>query len=104
MGPAAPLSRPGNRIRRLVVNGTPRRIRTTRMEWRRWIYAIPARLKAVFRTRRVEEDLHDELAFHVAMQARANEQEGLTERDAYRRARVDIGGVEQVKERSRDIR
>ena len=74
------------------------------MEWRRWIYAIPARLKAVFRTRRVEEDLDDELAFHVAMQTRANEQEGLTEREAYRRARVEIGGVEQIKERSRDVR
>jgi predicted permease len=74
------------------------------MEWRRWIYAIPARFRAVFRTRRVEEDLHDELAFHVAMDARANEQKGLTAREAYRRSRLDIGGVEQVKERSRDIR
>ena len=58
------------------------------MEWHRWIYAIPARLKAVLRTRRVDEDLDDELAFHVAMQAKANAnaQEGLTEREAYRRA------------------
>jgi predicted permease len=73
------------------------------MEWRRWIYAIPARLKAL-RVKRVEADLHDELAFHVAMQARANAQQGLTEREAYRRARVEIGGVEQVKERARDVR
>jgi len=83
------------------VSGTPRDIRTT---WRRWIYAIPARLKAIFRTRRVEEDLDDELAFHVAMQTRANAQEGMTEGEAYRQARVEIGGVEQVKERSRDVR
>jgi predicted permease len=74
------------------------------MEWRRWIYAIPARLKALLRIRRIEEDLDEELAFHVAMQARANAQQGLTEREAYRRARVEIGGVEQVKERLRDTR
>ncbi len=74
------------------------------MEWRRWIYAIPARLTAIFRTRRVEKDLDDELAFHVAMQSRANARDGMSDGEAYRRARVEIGGVEQVKERSRDVR
>jgi putative ABC transport system permease protein len=73
------------------------------MAWRRWIYAIPARLRAIVRTRRVEEDLDDELAFHVAMQTRANARDGMTDREAYRRARVEIGGVEQMKERSRDV-
>jgi putative ABC transport system permease protein len=73
------------------------------MTWRRWIHAIPARLRAVFRTRRVEQDLDDELAFHVAMQTRANTQGGMTDAEAYRRARVGIGGVEQTKERSRDV-
>ena len=74
------------------------------MKWRRWLYAIPARLTAVFRTKRVERDLDDELAFHVAMQTRANLGDGLSDQEAYRRARVEIGGVEQVKERSRDVR
>jgi predicted permease len=73
------------------------------MSWR-WFYAIPARLKAILRTKRVDADLDDELAFHVAMQSQANARHGMTEREAYRRARVDIGGVEQVKERSRDVR
>jgi predicted permease len=73
------------------------------MHWRRWIYAIPARLKAVLRTRRVEEDLDDELSFHVAMQTRANAREGMSDTEARRRARLEIGGVEQVKERSRDV-
>ena len=70
---------------------------------RRWMHAIPARLKAIFLRRRIERDLDDELAFHVAMQTRANAREGMTETEAYRRARVEIGGVEQVKERSRDV-
>ena len=62
------------------------------MAWLRWIYAIPARLRAIVRTRLVEQDLDDELAFHVAMQTRANAAEGMTETEAYRRARVEIGG------------
>jgi predicted permease len=70
---------------------------------RRWMHAIPARLKGVFLRRRIERDLDDELAFHVAMQTRAHAREGMTETEAYRRARVEIGGVEQVKERSRDV-
>jgi hypothetical protein len=74
------------------------------MEWRRWIYAIPARLRAIVRVRGVERDLDDELAFHVAMQARANRERGMSETEAHRRARLAIGGVEQVKERSRDAR
>ena len=70
----------------------------------RWLHAIPARLKALLRPRRVETDLDDELAFHVAMETRANAQRGMADREAYRRARLEIGGVEQVKERSRDVR
>jgi putative ABC transport system permease protein len=70
----------------------------------RWAHAIIARLKAVFRPRRAEQDLDDELAFHVAMQTRTNAQQGMSESEARRRARLEIGGVEQVKERSRDAR
>src|SRR5215510_2413845 len=70
----------------------------------RWAHALVARLKAVLRPRRADKDLDDELAFHMAMQARANEQQGMNEVDARRRARIDLGGVEQVKERSRDAR
>src|SRR4029453_3458145 len=70
----------------------------------RWAHASAARLKAVVRPRRAEKDLDDELAFHMAMQTRANEQQGMSDIEARRRAQLDIGGVEQVKERSRDAR
>jgi predicted permease len=74
------------------------------MHWRRWVHAIPARFRAIVRSRRVEQDLDDELAFHVAMETRANERTGMSETEARRRARLGLGGVEQVKERSRDVR
>jgi putative ABC transport system permease protein len=73
------------------------------MRWL-WLYAVRARLLALLRPARGERDLDDELAFHVAMQARANVREGMTDRDAERRARAAIGGVEQAKERARDVR
>ena len=70
---------------------------------RRWIDAIPARLRAILLRQRIERDLDDELAFHVAMQTRANSREGMSDAEAYRRARIAIDGVEQTKERSRDV-
>jgi putative ABC transport system permease protein len=70
----------------------------------RWAHAVVARLKAVFRPRRAEQDLDDELAFHMAMQTRANQQQGMSDIEARRHAQLNLGGVEQVKERSRDAR
>ena len=70
---------------------------------RRWMHAIPARLRAIFLRRRLEQDLDDELAFHVAMQTRAHAGEHMSDAEAYRRARLEIDGVEQTKERSRDV-
>src|SRR4029453_16425294 len=37
------------------------------------------------------------------MQTRANAREGMSDAEAYRRARIEIDGVEQTKERSRDV-
>ena len=74
------------------------------MEWRRWIHALRAQVRAIVRPRRAEHDLHDELSFHVAMQTQANVRNGLTEAEAERRARLDLGGFAQAKERSRDVR
>ena len=69
-----------------------------------YLCAIPAKVRALMRVRRTDQDLDDELAFHVAMQARENEQRGMSAIEARRRARLALGGVEQVKERSRALR
>ena len=70
----------------------------------RWGHALRAKLRAILRSTKVEEDLHDELSFHLAMEERANQQRGLDSREAARRARVSFGGIEAAKERSRDAR
>lgn len=71
------------------------------MAWRRWIYVVPLRLRSLFRRRRVEQDLDDELAFHMAMSALENGGSAAAA-DAERRARRELGGVAQIKEACRD--
>jgi predicted permease len=72
--------------------------------WRRWIYALRARLDALVRPAKADHELNDELSFHVAMQIQANRAQGMSDSEAERRARLALDGVEQTKERSRDVR
>ncbi len=61
------------------------------------------RLRVFFRRNLVEQELTAELEHHVAMQAARYEQMGADPEAARRRARLDLGGTEQVKERTRDV-
>jgi putative ABC transport system permease protein len=65
---------------------------------------MPARIRAIVCFRRLERDLDDELSLHLELETRANLDAGMTEAEAMRRARLSLGGVEHVKERSRDVR
>ena len=65
---------------------------------------IRVRLRAVLARKRVEEDLSDELAFHVEMQARKNAAEGLSPTEAIRLARIQFGVGDAAKEECRDAR
>src|SRR5258708_38764740 len=62
------------------------------------------RLCALILRNRVESELDDELESHIEMQARKNLAAGMSEAEALRRARVQFGGAEQVKEECRDAR
>ena len=66
--------------------------------WRHWIYALRARLRALVRRERSDRELNDELSFHLAMETQANVALGMSESEAARRARLDLGGVQQLKE------
>jgi len=70
----------------------------------RWIDSTLKRLRALVRPRRTEEELREELLFHVDMQVRSNLERGMTEEESRRRARHAIGGVDQTHERCRDVR
>jgi predicted permease len=62
------------------------------------------RLRSLFRRARVERELDDELRAHIEHLTEAYEQAGLTHAEALRRARIEFGGLEQMKEACRDAR
>jgi predicted permease len=62
------------------------------------------RLKALIAPTRAESELHEELEFHLAMQARKYESAGVDPDEAIRRARLEFGNLELVKEDARDVR
>src|SRR5262245_57795393 len=62
------------------------------------------RLRALLFRRRVEDELDEEVQFHIEMQTRRNLAAGLRASDAARHARVQFGGLQQAKEECRDAR
>ncbi len=62
------------------------------------------RLRALFRKQAVDQDLQDELEFHIRMQTRKNRARGVSEEEAKRQALVKFGGVSRVEEECRDER
>lgn len=74
------------------------------MEWHHWVYGLGARIRAMLGMRRADDELDDELSFHLAMQTDENVRRGMSEPEAARRARLALGGLEQTKESSREGR
>ena len=62
------------------------------------------RLRALFSRDAVEHELETELRFHIEREAEKYERNGMSREAALRRARLEFGGVEQMKEASRDMR
>ena len=60
------------------------------------------RLRALFARDAVERELDEELRFHFERQVDVYEQAGLDRGEARRRAWIDFGGLDQVKEEYRD--
>lgn len=60
------------------------------------------RLRALFRRAAVEDDIDAELRFHFDHQVQANIARGLDHVEAVRQARLEFGGLDQVREDYRD--
>ena len=61
-------------------------------------------LRNLFSSRRVEADLDHEVHSHLAMLIEENLRAGMPPEEAQRAARIELGGVEQVKQQVRDKR
>jgi putative ABC transport system permease protein len=62
------------------------------------------RARSLFRRNAVEVELSDELEFHLSRQVEKYVRSGMSEPEARRRARIEFGGMEQVKEECRQAR
>jgi putative ABC transport system permease protein len=67
------------------------------------ILNILRRAIALFRQRRIDRDLDDELAFHVAMRRADHIHQGVAPADVDRTASRQFGNVLRTKERTRDV-
>jgi hypothetical protein len=63
----------------------------------RLLYALPLRIRSLFRRDRVEEELDDELRDHLERRIEADIARGMTADDARYAAMRAMGGVEQRK-------
>jgi putative ABC transport system permease protein len=70
----------------------------------RWFYKLPLRLQSLFRTDRVEQELTEELRFHLEQLMEEKVARGMTAEEARYAALRELGGVEQIKEECRDMR
>src|SRR5438034_989207 len=69
-----------------------------------WIYTIPLRLRSLFRWAQADQELDDELPDHLELKTEEYVAKGIAPEEAQRRARLDLGGAEKVKEECRDAR
>ncbi len=69
-----------------------------------WLYTIPLRLRSLFRWMQADQEVDDELRDHLERKTEEYVAKGMTREEARRRARLDLGGVEKVKEECRDAR
>jgi hypothetical protein len=69
-----------------------------------WLHVLMARLRACFRASDEDRELTQELDAHVAMSAERHMRRGLTLDQARRAARLELGGLTQLREAHRDVR
>ncbi len=69
-----------------------------------WRFTIPLRLRSLFRWAQADQELDDELRDDLERKTEEYVAQGMTQVEAQRRARLDLGGIEQTKEKCRDAR
>src|SRR6266478_3959166 len=69
-----------------------------------WLYTIPLRLRSLFRRAQADQELGDELRENLERKTEEYVAQGMTQEEAHRRARLELGGIEQTKEKCRDAR
>jgi hypothetical protein len=74
------------------------------MRLKHWFYTVPLRLRSLFRRNQIEQELDEELRYHIDRQIEEHITKGMTPEEARYAALRTMGGVEQRKEECRDMR
>ena len=74
------------------------------MRLEHWFYTVPLRLRSVFRRQQAEQDLDDELQYHLDRKIEEGIARGLTLEQARDAALRAMDGLAQRKEECRDMR
>ena len=70
----------------------------------RWVYKLSLRFRSLLKRGRVEQELSEELRFHLEKLTAENVAKGMTPEKARYAALRELGGLEQIKEECRDMR
>ena len=74
------------------------------MRLEHWLYAIPLRLRSLFRRQYVEQELDEELRYHLQRKTEEYLTQGMPPEEARHAALRAMDGLEQRKEECRDTR
>jgi putative ABC transport system permease protein len=69
-----------------------------------WLRLIYSRLYGLLRKNRIEQEMDDEMRFHLLMRTRENVERGMRPDEAEREARRRFGNVGRIKDLARDIK
>jgi predicted permease len=69
-----------------------------------WRYKLPLRLRSLFRKKRVDQELSEEIRFHLDRLIEQNVGKGMHLEEAHDAALRELGAIEQIKEECRDMR
>lgn len=70
----------------------------------RWIYKLPLRLRSLFRKTKSDNELSEELQFHLQAQIEQFVEKGLSPEEARYAALRELGGLQQIKEECQQMR
>src|SRR5262245_12620571 len=74
------------------------------MRFEHWFYTVPLRLRSLFRRRQVEQEMDEEIRYHLERQTQEHIAKGMTPEEARYAALRAMGGIERRKEECRDMR
>src|SRR5215468_1856642 len=69
-----------------------------------WLRLIYSRLYGLLRKNRIEQEMDDEMRFHLLMRTRENIERGMRPDEAEREARRRFGNVGRIKDLAHDIK